>query len=69
MLTFYSSIPLENRPQFRDLRRKALTDVARASNRGKEDSNAMGAHASMGQTLDYINSPDVFISKQTKAAR
>lgn len=63
------TLPLENRPQFRDLRRKSLTEVARAQGRGLDEAQSMGAHANLRQTIDYISSPDIFITNKTKAAR
>jgi integrase len=63
------TLPLENRPQFRQLRRTAITEVVRATGRGWADGQAMGAHASVKQTEDYVASEVVFITKQTKAAR
>ena len=67
--TLRGTLAPENRPMFRDLRRKALTDVASATDRGLIESQSMGAHANVKQTIDYINSPDIFITKRTKAVR
>lgn len=67
--TSRGTLPLENRPQFRYLRRAAITAVVEAAGRGWVDGQAMGAHASVQQTVDYVSSEKLFVTKQTKASR
>lgn len=63
------TLSAEDRPKFRDLRRKAITEVVANPNRGWVEGKAMGAHASIEQTEDYVGSPTIFITKRTRASR
>jgi integrase len=63
------TLPEKDRPQFRFLRRKAITEVVHTVGRGLEEGKKMGAHASIHQTEDYVASPTVFISEKTRATR
>jgi integrase len=63
------TLPENDRPQFRYLRRKAITEVVHTEGRGLLQGKAMGAHATIEQTEKYVDSPTVFITEKTRATR
>ena len=57
---------MEDAPQFRDFRRKAITDVIQE--RGIAEASTFACHTNEKQTWDYLSAQKDFIVKRVKAS-